>query len=54
MCSLTIKEKHLLRKKQLHVVQSQWLEDSLGSEERLSEETYSLKPAVEELNIEEW
>ncbi|KAF3452747.1 hypothetical protein FNV43_RR03180 [Rhamnella rubrinervis] len=51
--SLTIKEKHLLQKKQLHIVQSQWLEDSLGSEERFSEGTYSLKPALEELNIEQ-
>ncbi|XP_048333732.2 DNA ligase 4 isoform X1 [Ziziphus jujuba] len=50
--SLTTMEKHL-QKKRLHMVESQWLEDCLEREERLPEETYSLKPAVEELDIGE-
>ncbi|GAB4853505.1 hypothetical protein Ancab_017696 [Ancistrocladus abbreviatus] len=39
-------EKHVLHEKRLHVVQFQWLEDSLRNERRLSEVAYSLKPNI--------
>lgn len=48
-----MREKRFLLKGMLHVVQSQWLEDSLERNLRLPEETYSLKPMLEQLNIEE-
>ncbi|KAL6977871.1 DNA ligase (ATP) [Sarracenia purpurea var. burkii] len=48
-------EVHLLRKKSLHVVGSQWLEDCFAKEQKLQEETYSLKPpGLEESNSGEW
>ncbi|KAG6644099.1 hypothetical protein CIPAW_08G032200 [Carya illinoinensis] len=40
---LSLSEKHLLWNKVLHVVKSQWLEDCLERDQRLPEETYSLK-----------
>lgn len=41
--SFTSSEKHLLMNKRLHVVKYQWLEDCMERDERLQEETYSLK-----------
>jgi hypothetical protein len=53
--SLTEAEKHFLHNKGLHIVGLQWLEDCLERNQRLQEETYSLKPfGWEEFNIEEW
>ncbi|XP_021893120.1 DNA ligase 4, partial [Carica papaya] len=44
MKSLGTEERCLLSRKKLHVVQSQWLEDSLEREQKLQEDAYSLKP----------
>lgn len=43
-------EKHLLLSEGLHVVSSQWLEDCIEKDQKLPEESYSLKPN----NIQEW
>lgn len=46
--------KRILHSKRLHVVGSQWLEDCLKEEQKLSEVAYDLKPAtLEELPSEE-
>ncbi|XP_062077386.1 DNA ligase 4 [Humulus lupulus] len=50
--SFNAMEKRILRKGTLHIVESQWLEDSVASEQRLPEETYSLKHILEYLNGE--
>ncbi|XP_059637506.1 DNA ligase 4 [Cornus florida] len=42
--SFSADELHFIRNKRLHVVASQWLEDCLDNEQKLQEETYSLKP----------
>ncbi|WJX24110.1 DNA ligase (ATP) [Trifolium repens] len=42
--SFTSVERKLLGSKKLHIVNSKWLEDCLNSCQRLSEDTYSLKP----------
>ncbi|EXC31206.1 DNA ligase 4 [Morus notabilis] len=47
-------EKRLIWNGKLHIVQSQWLEDCVEREQRLPEETYSLKPLLEQLKIEDW
>ncbi|KAI8565875.1 hypothetical protein RHMOL_Rhmol03G0295200 [Rhododendron molle] len=53
--SYSSEEARLLRRRSLHVVWSQWLEDSLDREERVQEETYSLKPTgLEESNSGAW
>ncbi|XP_020410772.1 DNA ligase 4 isoform X2 [Prunus persica] len=53
--SFTESEKRFLHNKKLHIVGSQWLEDCLERDQRLQEETYSLKPnGWEEFSIEEW
>lgn len=53
--SFTSSEKHLLLKKGLHVVKSQWLEDCLERDQRLQEGPYSLKTTgVQDLEIVEW
>ncbi|XP_008223923.1 PREDICTED: DNA ligase 4 [Prunus mume] len=53
--SFTESEKRFLHNKKLHIVGSQWLEDCLERDQRLQEETYSLKPnGLEECSIEEW
>ncbi|XP_057486058.1 DNA ligase 4 isoform X2 [Actinidia eriantha] len=45
----------LLRKKSLRVVGCRWLEDCFDKEQKLQEETYSLKPAdFEESNSGDW
>ncbi|XP_031271275.1 DNA ligase 4 [Pistacia vera] len=41
----TTTEKYLFGNKKLHVVGSQWLEDCLKREQKLEEDTYSLKPS---------
>ncbi|XP_004487997.1 DNA ligase 4 [Cicer arietinum] len=52
--SFTLVERKLLRSKRLHVVNSKWLEDCLKSSQRLSEDTYSLKPyGIEESTAED-
>ncbi|CAK9179014.1 unnamed protein product [Ilex paraguariensis] len=43
--SFSAAEKHLLLSRRLHIVRSQWLEDSLEKGQKLLEETYSLKPS---------
>ncbi|XP_044472398.1 DNA ligase 4 isoform X2 [Mangifera indica] len=43
--SISTTEKHLLWNKNLHVVGSQWLEDCIEREQKLEEDTYSLKPS---------
>lgn len=53
--SLSSAEQRLVRKKGLHVVGSQWLEDSLAKGQKLPEDTYSLKRTdMEESNSEDW
>ncbi|KAF7146971.1 hypothetical protein RHSIM_Rhsim03G0267200 [Rhododendron simsii] len=53
--SYSSEEARLLRRRSLHVVWSQWLEDCLDKEEKVQEETYSLKPTgLEESNSGEW
>ncbi|PQQ20120.1 DNA ligase 4 isoform X1 [Prunus yedoensis var. nudiflora] len=53
--SFTESEKRFLHNKKLHIVGSRWLEDCLERDQRLQEETYSLKPnGFEEFSIEEW
>ncbi|KAE9464229.1 hypothetical protein C3L33_03861, partial [Rhododendron williamsianum] len=53
--SYSSEEARLLRRRSLHVVWSQWLEDCLDREEKVQEETYSLKPTgLEESNSGEW
>ncbi|KAK7849172.1 dna ligase 4 [Quercus suber] len=53
--SFTSSEKHLLMNKRLHVVKYQWLEDCMERDERLQEETYSLKTIeVEDSSTVEW
>ncbi|KAM1610658.1 hypothetical protein ACFXTN_021040 [Malus domestica] len=53
--SFTEADKRYLHSKRLHIVGSQWLEDCLERDQRLQEETYSLKPyGLEESNVEEW
>ncbi|CAL2225842.1 unnamed protein product [Prunus armeniaca] len=53
--SFTESEKRFLHNKKLHIVGSQWLEDCLERNQRLQEETYSLKPnGLEEFSMEEW
>ncbi|WZZ89909.1 hypothetical protein YC2023_118488 [Brassica napus] len=48
------KEKRLLLKRRLHVVNSNWLEDSLQREQKLSEDVYTLRPkSMEESDTEE-
>ncbi|XP_027071006.2 DNA ligase 4-like [Coffea arabica] len=53
-------EKHLLLSQGLHVVSSQWLEDCIEKDQKLSEESYSLKPNMQEwvleseLNLDKW
>ncbi|CAF2331015.1 BnaA10g11190D [Brassica napus] len=52
--SFSEKEKRLLMKRRLHVVNSNWLEDSLQREQKLSEEVYTLRPkSMEESDTEE-
>ncbi|KAF5194901.1 Dna ligase, partial [Thalictrum thalictroides] len=52
--SFSVSDRRLLRSKRLHVVRYQWLEDSLEQDQKLKEETYSLKPDdFEDLNNEE-
>lgn len=43
-------EKHLLLSQGLHAVSSQWLEDCIEKDQKLPEESYSLKPN----NMQEW
>ncbi|PON55992.1 Ribosomal protein [Parasponia andersonii] len=52
--SFNVMEKCLLWKGRLHIVESQWLEDCVTREQKLPEETYSLKPMLEQLNDEDW
>lgn len=54
MNSFNVMEKRILWKGKLHIVESQWLEDSAAREQRLPEETYSSKPMLEQLNGEDW
>lgn len=54
MNSFSGTEKRLIWNGKLHIVQSQWLEDCVEREQRLPEETYSLKPLLEQLKIEDW
>ncbi|XP_057979304.1 DNA ligase 4 [Malania oleifera] len=49
--SFSAAEQPLLCSKRLHVVGSQWLVDSLEKEQKLQEETYSLKPKDLEKSI---
>ncbi|KAL2340527.1 hypothetical protein Fmac_008467 [Flemingia macrophylla] len=42
--SFTSEERKVLLSKRLHIVKSQWLEDCSDSSQRLSEDSYSLKP----------
>ncbi|KAJ6372793.1 hypothetical protein OIU76_027173 [Salix suchowensis] len=52
--SFTTAEKHFLLNKRLHVIGSQWLEDSLERGHKLLEDTYNLKPSgLEESNSKE-
>lgn len=52
--SFSEKEKRLLLKRRLHVVNSNWLEDSLQREQKLSEDVYTLRPkSKEESDTEE-
>ncbi|PON91014.1 DNA ligase, ATP-dependent [Trema orientale] len=51
--SFNVMEKRLLWKGRLHIVESQWLEDCVTREQKLPEETYSLKPMLEQLNDED-
>ncbi|KAK2395461.1 DNA ligase [Trifolium repens] len=52
--SFTSVERKLLCSKKLHIVNSKWLEDCLNSCQRLSEDTYSLKPyGIEESTAED-
>ncbi|PNY05396.1 DNA ligase 4-like protein, partial [Trifolium pratense] len=52
--SFTSVERKLLGSKKLHIVNSKWLEDCLNSCQRLSEDTYSLKPyGIEESTAED-
>ncbi|XP_030510278.1 DNA ligase 4 [Cannabis sativa] len=50
--SFNAMEKRILRKRTLHIVESQWLDDCAASEQRLPEETYSLKHMLEQQNDE--
>ncbi|XP_042497376.1 DNA ligase 4 isoform X2 [Macadamia integrifolia] len=43
--SFSAPDEHLVRNKRLHVVEYQWLEDSLEKDQKLQEEKYSLKPS---------
>lgn len=55
LCSISTTEKHLLWNKKLHVVGSQWLEDCIEREQKLEEDTYSLKPSgMEDSYSELW
>ncbi|GAU42510.1 hypothetical protein TSUD_376390 [Trifolium subterraneum] len=52
--SFTSVERKLLCSKKLHIVNSKWLEDCLNGCQRLSEDTYSLKPfGIEESTAED-
>ncbi|XP_013667043.2 DNA ligase 4 isoform X1 [Brassica napus] len=52
--SFSEKEKRLLLKRRLHVVSSNWLEDSLQREQKVCEEVYTLRPkSMEESDTEE-
>lgn len=51
MNSFDASEKRLLRNGNLYIVRSDWLEESAERKERVPEETYSLKPMLELLNI---
>uniref|UniRef100_A0A2N9G3C4 DNA ligase n=1 Tax=Fagus sylvatica TaxID=28930 RepID=A0A2N9G3C4_FAGSY len=52
--SFSSSEKHFLRNKRLHVVKSQWLEECVERDQRLEEETYSLRTiGVEDSSTEE-
>lgn len=43
---------HRTCKKKIHVVGSQWLEDSIESSQRLREDTYNIKlEGLEDLNV---
>lgn len=37
-------DKRLLRGQKLHIVNSQWLDDSIEKNQKLPEESYNLKP----------
>lgn len=55
LCSFTSVERKLLGRKRLHIINSKWLEDCLNSCQRLSEDTYSIKPyGIEESTSEDW
>jgi hypothetical protein len=55
LSSFTSVERKLLGSKKLHIVNSKWLEDCLNSCQRLSEDTYSLKPyGIEESTAKDW
>lgn len=43
LSSLSVKERHLLLSSRLHIVTSKWLEDSLMADQKLPEDSYSLK-----------
>ncbi|XP_069142833.1 DNA ligase 4 isoform X3 [Solanum lycopersicum] len=46
-------EKHVLYNTKLHVVGARWLEDSLKEDQKLLEESYSLKPSNFQMSISE-
>ncbi|KAH7835443.1 hypothetical protein Vadar_026175 [Vaccinium darrowii] len=53
--SYSLEEACFLHKRSLHVVWSQWLQDCLDNEDKVQEETYSLKPVgLEGSNSGEW
>ncbi|KAG9148268.1 hypothetical protein Leryth_012224 [Lithospermum erythrorhizon] len=52
LSSFSAAEQRLLRNKRLHVVSSQWLEKSLNNEQKLPEESYTLRPNGQEDSIE--
>ncbi|XP_031380675.1 DNA ligase 4-like isoform X1 [Punica granatum] len=51
--SLSAKEKRLLRKSNLHVVSSKWLEDCLESDRKLPEDPYNLHLVVTDESVDE-
>uniref|UniRef100_A0A164WZJ4 DNA ligase IV n=1 Tax=Daucus carota subsp. sativus TaxID=79200 RepID=A0A164WZJ4_DAUCS len=53
--SFSTTDVHHICNNKMHVVGSQWLEDSIESSQRLSEDTYSIKlEGLEDLNVGEW
>lgn len=53
--SFSTADVHRICKKDMHVVGSQWLEDSIESSQRLREDAYGIKiEGLEDLNVAEW